>query len=461
MTAVKPFRQSKFTAPVAVVGVLVFVALGYLVVSTRTAGHFVPIQAEQRRPSGTTVVGDTSSASGGNLARFSASETIPASFFGMHLIEKSHWPTVPVGALGKGTFVLWPYVSPSRGVYDWSSLDAWVAQAEAHGVPMFLALEQTPQWAAKDPSSCKRSYGYVRCTGMVANLQDYDDYVRRLATRYKGRIAMYELYNEPHRPESWTGSIADMVTLTRHAHDIIRSVDPGAIMAAPSGNRTFMDQYWTAGGVKTVDVLTIHAYPNPAKHTSRAYAAAERVCCGNFLIGPMKAVFAKHGLKQPIWDTEGSWTFQRGSMTDPDTQSAFVVRWHLLHWSEGIRRVYWYAWDNDTWGTLWDPSAGERKPAKAYREVYGWMVGAVMPEPCAQSGPATSDLPKGTIFTCKLTRPGGYQALAVWNTNGTSSYNPPTAYLRLRDLDGNVMAIAPGSPITIGFKPVLLETRVP
>jgi hypothetical protein len=86
------------------------------------------------------------------------------------------------------------------------------------------------------------------------------------------------------------------------------------------------------------------------------------------------------------------------------------------------------------------------------------MVGATMAAPCTFSGPTTPDMPTGTIGACLLTRPGGYQALAVWNTNGPSAYTAAATYTRYRDLDGNTVPIT--GPITIGYKPILLE-RLP
>jgi hypothetical protein len=291
----------------------------------------------------------------------------------------------------------------------------------------------------------------------MPNLQDSDQFVTDLVTRYRGRIQMYELYNEPDSTDGFMGTMSNFVTLTQHEYNIIRSIDPGALIAAPSGGASYLDFYWASGGVKTVDLLTLHPYPDSSQYTSATYPAAEKVCCGNFLIGPFKSVFAKYGLTQPIWNSEGSWDYANGAMADQDNQAAFTARYALLHWSEGIQRMYWYAWDEPNWGTLWDSTNGEHKPAKAYRQVYNWMVGATMPSSCTWSGPTTTHMPNGTIGACPLTRPGGYQALAVWNTNGSSSYTPSSSYTRYRDLDGNTVTFTPGSSITIGFKPILFE----
>jgi hypothetical protein len=98
---------------------------------------------------------------------------------------------------------------------------------------------------------------------------------------------------------------------------------------------------------------------------------------------------------------------------------------------------------------LWALSNGSNEAAKAYQEVYNWMVGATMSGPCAMAPNST--------WTCDLTRPGGYEAQAVWNTLGTTTYVVPGRYSQSRDLTGTKAAIPPTKVVTIGIKPILLE----
>ncbi|MGH8359528.1 MAG: hypothetical protein ACRESF_18750, partial [Pseudomonas sp.] len=67
--------------------------------------------------------------------------------------------------------------------------------------------------------------------------------------------------------------------------------------------------------------------------------------------------------------------------------------------------------------------------------------------------------------TCGYTRGGGYKALAVWDAESdpgkTKQYNAPSDFTRYRDLDGNVSDIAKGRQVSIGAKPILLETGAP
>ncbi len=365
---------------------------------------------------------------------------IPPTFFGMHTNRTSDWPMVSFGALGKGPATLWPYVERTKGVFDWRNLDAWVNEAQSRGVSYFFSPEKVPSWAAADQKSCSPLYtgsSVMGCTSMVTNIQDWDAYVTALVTRYKGRIQIYELWNEPNG--SFTGTMADLVTLTTHMYNIIRSIDPNAFILSPSpstsGIGSYLDNYFGAGGPTGVDGVSFHTYT----------ATPENVI--NY-INNIKSIAAKYGLaSKPLWDTEGSWG--TASVTS-DAQAAAVARFYLLQWSNGVSRFYWYAWDNPTWGTLRDPVNGTHPAGLAYQQIYNWMVGATMSSPCTMASDST--------WTCMLTRPGGYQALAIWNSATTTSYTATSPYKQYLDLAGNTNPI--NGAVTIGFKPILLVSSV-
>jgi hypothetical protein len=368
----------------------------------------------------------------------------------MTLINSANWPDVPVGALGKGTMVGWIYIESSRGECNWQNLDHWVELAQRHGITLFWSNSGVPTWAAADRHTCAPSYpgsSVHKCTSMITDIRDWDAFITALATRYKGKL-IYELWNEPEQKNSWTGSVSDMVLLTSHMHNIVRAIDPGALIIAPSGSAQYMDRYYAAGGVRTVDVVSVHGYPDPKNND-----VAETI--SGFLTVPMRAVMAKYGLSQKLlWDTEGSWGDLRSrAIADPDLQAAFVARDYLLHWSNGITRFYWYAWDGETWGVLWDRAKGSHSAAAAYQQVYSWMVGARMVTPCSMNGGTIYD----ATYTCDIVRRGGYRARAAWNTSGDTKFIVPPFYTQYRDLDGHVHAVGMDRSIMIGQAPILLE----
>jgi hypothetical protein len=64
----------------------------------------------------------------------------------------------------------------------------------------------------------------------------------------------------------------------------------------------------------------------------------------------------------------------------------------------------------------------------------------------------------GTVFTCGLSRPNGYQALAVWDTAGNSAFPVPNQYTQYQDLTGHTYSS--GGSVNIGPEPILLTNGV-
>jgi hypothetical protein len=361
-------------------------------------------------------------------------EPIPESFFGMHIII-DNWPTVSFSDV-RSTGVSWRKLEPSRGEFDWSPLDFQVSRALARGKKFYYSTGGVPKWWAG-----------------TSNIQDFDDFVIALATRYKGKIEAYELWNEPDQDEFVSRSpMSDIVLITKHMHDDIRRIDPAALIASPAVVRiSWMDGYWNAGGVRDIDVVALHGYPRQNQ--------AEPEIIGSQKALPMRSIMAKYGLSsKPLWDSEASWGDSSYGIVDPEQQAGFIARFYLLHWSYGFSRYYWYSWDDNGdgpggvgWGTLFNPKTKIALPgARAYQQVHNWMVGATMSTPCSMLADST--------WTCTLTRPGGYRAIAVWNSSTSKSYTPADGYKQYVDLSGINHTVQ--GPVAIGYNPILLVNSV-
>jgi len=372
---------------------------------------------------------------------------IPPTFFGMSIGVGAEWPPLPLGALGKGPATVWPFIEQNKGHYDWSRLDGVVNQAQAHGVPVFYSTDYVPKWAALDQSTCRvGAFNATLCTSAAANVQDLDDFMTALVTRYKGKIEMYELWNEPDQRQESTATVEQMATMNNHMFKIIRSIDPQALIGSPSADAAWLDSYWAAGGPRDVDVVTLHGYPGNVP--------AESICY--FRTQPLKSVMAKYGISKPLWDTEASWgAGDAGRALSSEQRAGFVARHYLMHWSCGVSRYYWWLWSSGDWGEIRDSSGGKKEGALAYENVQKWLVGATMVQPCA---PAKGDK-YHAVYVCDLTRDGGYRARAVWNTDGNSTYAAPSEFTHYRESDGQKSPVPPNHQVPIGQKPILLENN--
>lgn len=368
-------------------------------------------------------------------------------FVGMHMLSPTrHWPTVPVGAV-RPAGTTWGTLEPTRGAFDWHSLDTWVQQAAAHHVPLDYVLLNTPEWASSRPTEhCSR--GPIGCAAPPHD-KDWEDFLTALVTRYKGQIASYELWNEPNAIGFFSGSAADMAHMASLAYPIIKRIDPAATVVGPSPSSSgwptpydvWMDQFLQAGGGQNVDVLAWHAYAgrihDPANPPEDVAAQVRR----------LRAVIDRHGLGQlPLWDTEGGWG-KDTQLPDLDAQAAFLARWYLIQFSLGVGRAYWYQWDNPDYGTLWTEGSGSTPAAAALAQVEQWLTGVTSASPCVSSS--------GSLWTCALYKKG-VRYLAVWSTNGTQDIPASIQSKGFADLNG-IEHPAASQTIKAGASPILVK----
>jgi hypothetical protein len=406
--------------------------------------------------------------------------SIPAEFFTMQMnsgtVGRWPWPSVSFGGIRLwDSQTQWANINTGDGVYDWTILDKWLADAQAHNVDVLYTFGRTPNWVSSKPTDPNCGEGLGTCDppnelnpdGSGSN-QYWKNFVTALVAHNQssntGHIKYWEIWNEPYHTQGWNGTIAQMLRMAQDATAIIKAADPSAMVLTPSfvftfEGRTWLDSYLAAGGGQYADSIAFHGYVQRPGHV-----VPEDF---NNDLSLTKTILANHGQEaKALWDTEASWGYtSKTGFTDLDMQAAFVDRLYLLHWSNGVARFYWYQWNaQNTVGTLWKPDRHNLggpgtvlKPGIAYGQIYNWMVGATMTSPCTASA---------SVWTCQLSRPNGYQALAVWDASqtcsngvcGTTPYTYDPLYIKYRDSEGNATALS-GQTVPIGAKPILLENQ--
>ena len=389
---------------------------------------------------------------------------IPATFFGMHIhyfATSTPWPSVPFGSLRLwDAYVTWPRLEPNQGTWDFTGLDKYVDAAGQRNIDLMLPLGLSPSWVSSRPDE-KSAYALGNAAN-PARLDAWRDYVRMIATRYKGRILGYEIWNEPNLKQFYSGSIPEMLHLAAIAYTIIKEVDPHAAVCTPSAagqsGVEWLDQYLQQGGGRYADVIGFHFYTNPEPPENMLP-----------LIKQVKGVMQKHSMgNKPLWNTETGWAIQdqlsvvkaapasskfNSVVLSEEQASAYVARTHILNWAEDIQRLYWYSWDNKVMGLTEADGKTVKKPARAYAEVRKWLLGTRMTS-CASSAQGT--------WICQIVRENGYQGWIVWNPDLTLEFHIPAEWRArsVRDLRGGQRVAAVDRPIEIGADPVLFENSV-
>lgn len=172
----------------------------------------------------------------------------------------------------------WREIELTPGVFNWWRADLVVDLVASRGLKILARLDVQPQWAQADPAASLPN-------GPPADLETFGRFCGAIAGRYRGRIAAYEVWNEPNLTREWGGQPPDpagYVALLKVCYLAIKAADPQAIVIsaglAPTDDARpevampdmqFYQGLYTAGGAPYFDVLGVHApgYGNPPERS--------------------------------------------------------------------------------------------------------------------------------------------------------------------------------------------------
>jgi hypothetical protein len=256
----------------------------------------------------------------------------------------------------------WREIELAKGQFDWAHTDHIVEMANAEGLDLLVRIDYQPRWAG----------GGYPVSGPPDNPQDLADFLFALASRYKGRIRAYQVWNEPNLAREWGGKTPDpgaYVSLLQRCYAAIKRADPNAMVISaglsPTGTWNaearpddwYLESMYVAMGGSSrgyFDVLGVHgagflsppetdpavveANPSLGGHRSMAFRRVE----------DLRAIMVRYGdADKQIALLEFGWT------SDPRPDSPY--HWHAV--SEEVKadylvRAYQYAKAN------WSPWIG-------------------------------------------------------------------------------------------------------
>lgn len=382
-----------------------------------------------------------------------AETIITKKHFGMHVSSLIYqpWPSADFGTLrtwDQWPNITWANINPAPDVYVWNALDKIVDTAQERGVDIIYTFGATPRWAVLSGSGSGCAQEGLACD--APSINSWKNFVSAITKRYAGRIKYWELWNEPNSPTFWRGTLHELVTMAEVAYPIIKATGGVILSPAPQGRNAYkwLDNYFIAGGNDYTDIIAFHGY---------FYGAPENII--DFSENLKQVVDRYDDLRnKPIWDTEHSW----GNSDWPfgasqKQQAAWLARFIPLSFASGIKRSVWYMWDGydnkpQHWGMLFNATRKQLLgPGRAYHQVYDWLVGATL-DGCTE---------KAEIYSCPLSRLGGYEALLVWVATAAPAlikpFTAPEQYDQYRTLDGATVPIPKNRKVSLTMQPILLE----
>lgn len=210
------------------------------------------------------------------------------------------------------TSAYWSAIEPRPNEWTWAAADAIVDDARSRGQQVLFILSGAPEWACDCSNGAK-----------PPAIELWKRYVTQVAAHMKGRVAAYEIWNEPDLSGNVTYGVgwdADVTVAPRYvdylveAARIVRSVDAAARIVGPSlsggwNYRTIQilsqlesTEFPDGNASAFVDVVSVHAN---AHDDWTSADAAERLWWNKLY--PLQQYNPKNASK-PVWVSEFGWS---------------------------------------------------------------------------------------------------------------------------------------------------------
>lgn len=160
----------------------------------------------------------------------------------------------------KQIFAWYDIEGAGKGHYDWSRSDRIVAQAQQYGLKLLVRVDTAPDWARGG-------------LGPMRDFNDFGDFLYAMASRYKGLVDAYQVWNEPNLSREWGDQPPDPAAyarLLKVAYTRIKQADPNALVvsaglapttrddAVAMPDEKFIRGMYAAGAKPYFDFLGVH-----------------------------------------------------------------------------------------------------------------------------------------------------------------------------------------------------------
>ncbi len=359
----------------------------------------------------------------------------------------------------------WGLIEPHPGQFSWEATDRLVDALQAQGLHILGILSYSAAWAVPGAGA-----GASGISFQAPDLGQYRAFVQTLVARYRGRVAAWEVWNEPNSALFWQPAPdpAAYAALLQTAYGAVKAADPAAqvLTGGMSGNAVpFLEAMLAAGAANSFDILALHPYAVPVDPAQgRAQSSPDTHKLATVELPKYRAFLARHGLSRPIWVTEIGWPAADWQL-DPDTQAAYLAQAYALLLGGGIaQKVFWYSFKDEgaaagqSWGLLgWGGGAqdlGAARPAFAAYQAAARILSGAQPLPAAPpAGAQTLD-----AFEAPAAWHRTYGPVGSLEISGDTSHGGAHAGKLAYQFSGPNQAVdvAPPAPIAVPGRPARL-----
>ena len=321
--------------------------------------------------------------------------------------DRSIAATSELGSKWSRIHVQWREAEPAKGVLNEWWIDEYeeaIDRSLAAGQRVVVMIYNAPAWASGSPArNTPRHPG------------DYADFAATLAERFEGKVAAYEVWNEPNIERFWSGGpdAGEYARLLREAYPAIKAADPAAEVVfggLSTNDYDFLEKAYAAGAKGSFDVLGTHPYTycGSSGPDSVRRRADGRLTPDSFIAyRELRASMVARGDAKPIWATEFGWNtsgrecdpgagFWQGGVSEAKQAEYLTRAMEIFARDPYVEVAMWYSLRDAYWLTDApnDPEAStgllkvDYRPKAAFTAFQEWALGGPAP-PAGDPGAGT------------------------------------------------------------------------
>lgn len=206
--------------------------------------------------------------------------------------------------------------------YHWRPYDRVIDRERRSGLQILGLLDYSNTWNEGDHAMMPH-----RDIGRLS--ADFARYAYAVVRHFQGRVAAWEVWNEPNLPMFWrpAPNPDDYARLLDAAYRAIKRANPRARVVLAGMSRIdlpFLRRVMAR--THSFDIISVHPYRDVPEPQLLAQIAALRV------------------YHKPIWFSEIGWAAGDGCdlCTDQESQADYLVRFYALSAAAGVQRIFWY-----------------------------------------------------------------------------------------------------------------------